>query len=166
MKTLYMVRHAKSSWENLQLSDHDRPLNSRGKQNAPEMGRRLKLKGILPDLLISSSAKRARNTAKKISKKIGYSISNIETTSDLYHADENSIIELVRNQDDSLDTIMIFGHNPGFTDCLNLLAGAGIYNIPTCGVAGIGFDFKSWKEVATGGGSIILYDYPKKDNSD
>ncbi len=162
MKTLYMVRHAKSSWDNLSLTDHDRPLNNRGKRNAPEMGQRLKSKGILPDLLISSTAKRAKSTAKQISKKIGYSENDIEWTSDLYHANENSIVDLVRNQDDNHDTIMIFGHNPGFTDCLNLLSGAGIYNIPTCGVAVIDLDVKSWREVAPGRGSLIFYDYPKK----
>ena len=162
MKTLYMVRHAKSSWADMSLSDHDRPLNGRGERNAPEMGKRLKERGIKPDLLVSSSANRAHTTAKMISKEIGYEEQKIVTTRELYHADEDDIVEFVQKQDDSIDSLMIFGHNPGFTDCVNLLSGAGYYNIPTCGIATITFETDTWKNVNGGNGDLQHYDYPKK----
>ena len=162
MKTLYMVRHAKSSWDDMSLGDHDRPLNGRGKRNAPEMGMRLKERGVSPDLLISSSANRAHSTAKMISNEIGYSKSDIELTRELYHADEEDIILFVQKQKDSANSLMIFGHNPGFTDCVNLLCGSGYYNIPTCGIAAMTFDTDSWKEVNSGRGTLEFYDYPKK----
>jgi len=162
MKTLYMVRHAKSSWDDMSLSDHDRPLNGRGKRNAPEMGKRLKERGVNPDLLISSSANRAHSTAKMISTEIDYSKSDIELTRELYHADEEDIISFVQKQNDEINSLMIFGHNPGFTDCVNLLTGEGYYNIPTCGIAAITFDTNSWKGIDRGKGSLEFYDYPKK----
>jgi phosphohistidine phosphatase len=162
MKTLYMVRHAKSSWDDMSLSDHDRPLNGRGEKNAPEMGRRLKDRGILPDLLISSSAVRAYETARKIAKEIGYLENRIANSKNLYHADEEDIIRWLQEQEDKNNSLMIFGHNPGFTECVNLLSGAGFYNIPTCGVVAMAFETELWSEVKAGTGTLIFYDYPKK----
>lgn len=165
MKTLYMVRHAKSSWDDMSLSDHDRPLNGRGEKNAPEMGKRLKDRGILPDLLLSSSAIRAYETARKIANEIGYVESRIVISKDLYHADEEDIVHFLQQQKDENHSLMIFGHNPGFTDCVNLLSEAGFYNIPTCGVVGITFNTDHWNDIQTGTGTLAFYDYPKKPRS-
>ena len=162
MKTLYMIRHAKSSWDDMSLSDHDRPLNGRGEKNAPEMGKRLKSRGIMPDHIISSSANRAFETAKRIANEIGFDINRINISKDLYHADEDDIIRFLQKQDDAYPSLMIFGHNPGFTDCVNLLTDQGFYNIPTCGVVAITFDIDQWREVKSGTGTLTLYDYPKK----
>jgi phosphohistidine phosphatase len=162
MKNVILVRHAKSSWENMFLSDHDRPLNPRGKRDAPEMGSRLKKKNINPSLMLSSTAKRARITAKKIAKKIGYKKNQISLTKALFHADDDSIFEIIKSIDDGHNTIMLFGHNPGITECANLLAGTIIDNIPTCGVASISFDCNSWKEIQRREGTMVFYDYPKK----
>ncbi len=162
MKNVILVRHAKSSWENMYLADHDRPLNPRGKRDAPEMGSRLKKKNINPSLMLSSTAKRARTTAKKIAKKIGYSKDEISLTKALFHADDHSIFRLIKTIDDSHKTVMLFGHNPGITECANLMAGSSIDNIPTCGIAFISFDCNSWKDIEPGEGTIVFYDYPKK----
>jgi phosphohistidine phosphatase len=162
MKNIVLVRHAKSSWENMFLSDHDRPLNPRGKKDAPDMGDRLKARELKPSLIISSTAKRARLTAKKIAKKIGFSKDRIMLTKALYHADDYSIFEIIKSLDDAHDTVMLFGHNPGITECANLLTGNNIINIPTCGAASISFNCSSWKDIEKRAGSMIFYDYPKK----
>ncbi len=161
MKNIILVRHAKSSWSNMALADHDRPLNERGKHNAPEMGKRLNKKRIQPDLLLSSTAKRARATAKKIAKEIDYPKEKIQTTKMLFHADGGNIIEVIKSLDDSLNTVMIFGHNPGFTTCSNALTGGAISNIPTCGVASIELHVQSWSETSPGLGMLLFFDYPK-----
>ena len=162
MKLLYLVRHAKSSWANMSLADHDRPLNNRGKRNAPEMGKRLHSRGILPDLLISSTAKRALSTAKKIALEINYEPNKIRTSRFLFHAGEEDIVELIRQQDNNLDSLMLFGHNPGFTYCVNLLSNAGIDNVPTCGIIAISFDTDSWRDIERDQGKLTFFDYPKK----
>ena len=162
MKKLFLVRHAKSSWDDPSLDDIDRPLNARGKENAPEMGERLKKQEILPDLLISSPAKRARSTAKKLAKKIGYPKNEIRIDDGLYHGSDDMLIDIVRKLPDSADGVMLFGHNPGFTDFTNQLCNINIYNIPTAGIVAIDFVIDSWQEVDFGKGDLEFFDYPKK----
>jgi len=162
MKTVYLVRHAKSSWDFPQLSDHDRPLNGRGKQAAPEMGKRLASRDILPDQLISSTAKRARRTAYAIAKEIGYEKKDIIKTKYLYHAGEEEMLSLVRRQHDDISSLMLFGHNPSFTYFANQLAGVSIENIPTSGVVAVEFDTDSWDSIRFGQGKLVFFDYPKK----
>jgi len=162
MKKLFIVRHAKSSWDSPYLDDHDRPLNKRGKDNGPEMGRRLANRNVLPDLMISSSAKRAFSTAKFIAKKISFPTSKIRKESLFYHGTIESIISIIQNVDDSVDILMIYGHNPGMTDLTNYLTGSMIYNIPTCGITEIDFYISSWISVEKYTGKLISFDYPKK----
>ena len=162
MKTLYLVRHAKSSWDFPHLSDHDRPLNGRGKRNAPEMGTRLASQGITPDLMITSSAKRARRTAFAIALEVGYAKKDIIRTKYLYHAGEDEMLSLVQKQHDDIHSLMLFGHNPGFTYFANALANASIDNIPTSGIAAIQFPVDAWKDVKFGEGELLFFDYPKK----
>ena len=165
MKRLFLVRHAKSSWEDPSLDDIDRPLNERGKRNAPEMGIRLRKQGIIPDLLISSPAKRALSTAKKISQEIGYPKKNIQIDDRLYHGSSNSMITLIKSIQGKINSIMIFGHNPGFTDFANMLCGINIYNIPTAGIVAIDFSTDDWSEVDFNTGELVFFDYPKKIHS-
>src|SRR5690348_14444773 len=136
MKTLYIVRHAKSSWDDPMLEDFDRPLNDRGKRDAPIMGRRLKEKDIHPSLILSSSAKRAFSTSKKIAKVIGYSKDKIKTTVDLFHASEEEILQAIQTLKDKHDSVMIIGHNPGLTEFVNTIMEEviEIENVPTCGI--------------------------------
>ena len=121
MKTLYVIRHAKSSWDLPGLPDFDRPLNERGKRDAPRMGKRLKEKRIVPDLMLSSPAKRALSTCKRIAEALGYSPDKIKTERSLYHADEDEILSVIKSVSDKHDVLMVFGHNPGLTDFTNQL---------------------------------------------
>jgi phosphohistidine phosphatase len=162
MKNIIFVRHAKSSWKDLSLADEDRPLNGRGKQDAPVMGMRLKERDIHPEILLSSTAKRARSTAKKIAKGIGFPKSSIQLESGLYHAGTSEILRIVHRLPNDSHQVMLFGHNPGFTGCVNDLSGSSIYNIPTCGIASINFDVENWDEVRPNGGVLLFFDYPKK----
>ncbi|MEM7550241.1 MAG: histidine phosphatase family protein [Bacteroidota bacterium] len=163
MKYLYIVRHAKSSWDFPHLSDHDRPLNKRGKRNAPEMGERLLSKSIIPDLMISSTAKRAYKTAFKIAEKLSYKEDNIILTKRLYHADVSDIVEVLSiDQNEQLESIMIFGHNPGLTYFSNWVSGESIDNVPTAGVVAVELPIVSWRDLREGSGKLIFFDYPKK----
>jgi len=161
-KFLYLVRHAKSSWDNPDLSDFERPLNSRGKRDAPKMGKRLKERQIKPDLIICSPAKRAKKTATKISKQINYDQDDIIYDSGLYHADPDTILEIVQQQPGEIESLMIFGHNPGFTEFANSISGMQIDNIPTAGLFVASFTVSQWSEIRFGTGNFELFDYPKK----
>lgn len=162
MRTLFLIRHAKSSWADLNIHDFDRPLNDRGKKNAPFMGKLLAKEKILPDLIISSPAKRAITTARKIAKEINYSIPKIEENKTIYEANVKTLLKIVNEINDKNKAVFLFGHNPGFTDFLNYLTGENIGNIPTCGIAEINFDVSSWKEISKDLGNLIRFDYPKK----
>lgn len=162
MKTLYLVRHAKSSWDNPALRDFDRPLNDRGKNDAPRMGKRLRKRGILPDFIISSSAKRARSTAKRIAEALGYPEKEIQLTETLYHAEPEVILSVIHRLPDSCNSVMLVGHNPGLTDFANQYIDVRIDNMPTCGVVAAQFDVRSWKDVGEAQGSLLFFDYPKQ----
>jgi len=163
MKTLYVIRHAKSSWTDPTASDFERGLNDRGKRDAPKMGKRLKEKEIHPDVVISSPAKRALSTAKRISEAIKFEKSMIQTESKLYHADEDAILSVIREINDNQQTAMIFGHNPGLTDFVNAVSGEeiNIDNVPTCGIVAFSLPVDSWKDVAWKTAKLLFFDYPK-----
>ncbi|MNR10188.1 phosphoglyceromutase [compost metagenome] len=158
-KQLLLVRHGKSDWGNLDLKDFDRPLNKRGKENAPEMAERLVNKGFKPDLLVSSPAKRAKSTAKYFAEAYGFD--QIQFEAAIYEANTTALLKVVNTLDDAADKVLMFGHNPGFTDFANELCNADIYNIPTAGMVLITFPFDSWELVSRGTGELIFFDYPK-----
>lgn len=161
MKTLYILRHAKSSWDSPGLADHDRPLNKRGETDAPAMGKYLKLAGVKPDLILSSTALRAKTTAELIAKEIGYDIEQIELTKRLYHAGEHEIMDVLAEIDSSINRVIITGHNPGFTYAINYFANHNLDNLPTCGIARIDFNVEHWHQIDRGRGKIIFIEYPK-----
>jgi phosphohistidine phosphatase len=165
MKTLYIIRHAKSSWEDPYQADFDRPLNKRGKRDAPRMGKRLKEKKILPDAMISSPAERALSTCKFIAEVIGFKQEHIRTDRKLYHANEDQVLSVIHKLNDKHHAVMIFGHNPGLTDFINRLARepVAIDNIPTCGVVAFKLPVSSWKEVEWEKSEVEFFDYPKKE---
>jgi phosphohistidine phosphatase len=160
MKTLYLARHAKSSWKQTELNDIDRPLNKRGKQNAPLMGKVLKEKEVRPELILTSPAKRARKTSYIISEQIGYPKNEIISDENIYEASTNVLMELVHNLDKKLSSVMIFGHNPALTMFNNYLSDIYIDNIPTAGISAIQFD-TDWNNIETGMGKSIFFIYPK-----
>ncbi len=163
MKTIILVRHAKSSWKDLGLDDFDRPLNKRGKRNAPFMGEKLKEIKIMPDLILSSPAKRAKRTAIDIAKAIGYPKKKIKYDDNMYHSSAWYLLEMVRNQDNKNETIMLFGHNPDFNIFADMLLKHNpVYNIPTTGVYCIRLDVDKWEKVQEGKGEAVFFDYPKR----
>ncbi|VAX26342.1 Phosphoglycerate/bisphosphoglycerate mutase [hydrothermal vent metagenome] len=162
MKTLYIVRHAKSSWDERGIPDHDRKLNARGLRDAPKMGEVLANKGYHPDIIYSSSANRALITAKIIAEKIGYPLDKIIVTRDIYDAITQDLVSLINRIDDEYKSAMMFGHNPGFTVLANILADKYIDNMPTCAVAVIELNVDSWKNVESDCGKLIAFEYPKK----
>ncbi|MEQ9300827.1 MAG: histidine phosphatase family protein [Cyclobacteriaceae bacterium] len=161
MKTLILIRHAKSSWDYPHLSDFDRPLNGRGKRDAPRMGSYLAEQSIHADLIVSSPANRAITTARTIQEYQTSSKPELIEEHPLYHASASAILRVVQRQSETADHLMIFGHNPGFTDFANQLTDHYIDNIPTCGVVGIEFEADSWTEVAIGDGRQLYFHFPK-----
>lgn len=162
MKTLYIIRHAKSSWKDETLSDFERPLNSRGLKAAPFMGKRMAEYDSMPDIILSSPAKRAIETAKIIAEEVGYNKDQIQMDEALYLASVNTLLEAIRGISDDHDTAYIFGHNPGMTMLVNFLTTYAIDNLPTCGIACILFEMDSWKDVGENRGSLRSFDYPRR----
>jgi len=162
MRELFILRHAKSSWDDPTLADFDRPLNSRGKEDAPLMGKYLAKLGVKPDLIISSPAKRAKKTAKIVAEQIGFDPRKIEFRETVYEASPQSLLYLVCQFPDSVKRVMLVGHNPGLTELANILGDIAIENIPTAGVVGIAFDTSRWEEACRMKGHTVLFDYPKK----
>ena len=165
MKTLYLVRHAKSSWKNPELSDIERPLSSRGKENAPKMGMLLKKQGDIPELIISSHAKRAFDTARKIAKELDYPVRKIEKDERLYLADKEDFLEVLTEVKKSVDKVMLVSHNFGITLFANFISESDIINIPTAGIARIDFEIKKWKEALNTKGKLVFFISPKKDTN-
>lgn len=162
MKTLTLVRHAKSSWKDAGLADRERPLNGRGEQDAPLMGARIKAGEIRPSLLISSPATRAWTTARIIAAEIGYPREFLQRDERLYLAGVSDIIAVLKEQDAGFNSIMLFGHNPGLTEFANYLVPDVTPNIPTCGVVAVTFDTEDWDLSLRPASDLLQFDYPKK----
>jgi phosphohistidine phosphatase len=163
MKRLILIRHAKSSWDDPTLSDHDRPLASRGLADAPKMAIRLSKRDIQADLLISSTALRAITTAQSVANALRYPVEEIVSEGSLFHASSRSILKYLRSQDDKHNTILIFGHNPGFTDLVTYLGGE-IENLPTSGQFGFKLNSTQWADLKPEMVDIWFFDYPKNKN--
>ncbi len=146
MKTLLVLRHAKSSWKDPDLGDHDRPLNKRGKRDAPRMGELLRSLDLLPDLIICSSAKRARQTAEAVADYSGYG-HEIIYTRDIYAADPEAYVEVLQEVAEDYACVMVIGHNPGLEDLLEMLTGEW-ERMPTATLAQIELPIESWQELA------------------
>lgn len=162
MKKLYLVRHAKSSWDYPQLSDHDRPLASRGLRDAPFMASMLEEQGVKPDRLVSSTAKRAYSTAVFFANAFGIDSEDILTERRVYHAMSSDVLDVVSAWPDEWNTVLLFGHNPTFTDVANYFTDNYIDNVPTCGIVGIEAEDDSWKSFRRREGRVVDYWYPKQ----
>ncbi len=162
MKTLTLVRHAKSSWKNPGLPDRMRPLNKRGRRAAPMMGRRLAEQGPPVELIVSSPAVRAAETAEAMAEEMEYPWDEIVTDDGLYEADGAEILMVIERQDDWIDHLMLIGHNPGLTELVNTLAHAGVENVPTCGVVRLVYDVEYWAQISEVQPVQVMFDYPKR----
>ena len=160
MKKVYFVRHAKSSWQNMELSDHDRPLNNRGKRDAPLMVKEFYKKEKVIPLLISSTAKRALTTAKVFAKELDIPKKNIIKDASLYHGGGEEFSNVVFQQDDEIDSLMIFGHNPGMTYFANEYTTRYIDNIPTTGIFKLESSKDQWPQFFDDA-KLTLFIYPK-----
>lgn len=161
MKNLILIRHAKSSWDNPAWSDLERPLNKRGKRDAPIMGRLMKEQGLLPDLILTSPARRARKTASKIAKEVGYPKEQIIIAESIYLQGTTKLIELIGTQNDETNRIFLIGHNPEMTELASHLTRSNIDNVPTCGIVSIEFPFDSWRRVSEEAGILTLFERPR-----
>ena len=145
MKTLLILRHAKSSWKNLTLADIDRPLNKRGKRDAPRMGSLLREKDLVPDLILSSPAVRARKTAKAVSKNSGYE-GETEIQPDFYPGDPYTFIDTLYTVPDDITSVLIIAHNPGLEDLLYVLTGESA-RMPTSALAQVSLPVDRWLDL-------------------
>ena len=162
VKTLLIVRHAKSSWDIGILTDFERPLNERGKKDAPVMAKRLIDRNILLDTFVSSPAKRAKKTAELFGEVFGKKTGNILLVSMLYHPEVNNFYEAVEQLDNSARTVAIFSHNPGITAFINTLTDTvRIDDMPTCGVFGIQIHSDKWTDFKKAKKQFLFFDYPK-----
>ena len=161
MKRILFIRHAKSDWSEPFLEDVDRPLNSRGKRDAPEMGKRLNSRHIQVDIILSSPSKRTKQTLKLISAEAGWDETERVFNEGLYLSSKSNFLEAIESVDNALNTMAIVSHNPGTTYIVNYLSNSSISNIPTCGMALIEFDTENWKEISGGTGKLVFYDFPK-----
>lgn len=161
MKTLLIIRHAKSSWENAIVNDMDRPLNERGRRDAPAMAQRLLRSGVRIDLFVSSPAKRARTTAELFIQEFGKERKDILFIPELYHAPVQGFRDSIMTLDDRFDSIALFSHNPGITAFVNSLTSVRVDNMPTCGVFAVKSGAANWAEFPMADKEFWFFDYPK-----
>lgn len=162
MKTLIVVRHAKSSWDEPGISDFNRPLSERGERDAPRMAKRLKEKDLAISTVLSSPAVRALETCKVFVKVLGLGEEQIQMEKGLYHAGDEMILNVVKGINDNSDIAMIFGHNPGLTEFVNNLTEADIENIPTTGIVCCNLEVEKWGDMTWGCGNRDFFDWPKR----
>ncbi|UPT77120.1 histidine phosphatase family protein [Sulfurovum sp. XGS-02] len=160
MKNLYLIRHAKSDWSDESQSDFERGLNKRGQKAIPTMAKALKEKKVMPDLILSSSAKRAQLTAKGLAKEIGYT-GNIKYSDALYMAEPLDVISMIKEIKDKYDDVFIIGHNPETTELTDLMLDDYIDNVPTLGIVALKFPIKHWKKLKPEKVKLNFFIYPK-----
>ena len=162
LRNLSFVRHAKSSWENHALPDILRPLNNRGKRDAPLMASKMLSIGNAPELIITSPAVRAKTTAQAFAEAFDLSSRKVVEREILYSADVRDIVEVVQTVDDSIRSIFVFGHNPTLTILANSFAGVDIDNVPTCGVLQVKTMVDHWKDWTPEISAFVGFYYPKQ----
>ena len=160
-KKLLLIRHAKSSWKQTELDDHDRPLNHRGKKDAPDTGNRLKQRNTLPDIIYTSTATRTVLTAKAICKVLDFSPCKIQLTPELYHASSAELIHFIKKITNQFSEVIIFGHNLGLIDLASDIWNLPILNIPTSGVIELIFEISSWQGIDRKSIQSAKFDFPK-----
>jgi phosphohistidine phosphatase len=162
MRKIYLVRHAKSSWDDNKLKDIERPLNKRGEKDAPFMGKLMKEKEIKPDLIISSPAERALETAKIFCNEMKVDENQISVEQGLYNAGKKELLNVINSFDDKVTSVMLFSHNPGLSDLANYLTSGKVYDLPTCGIVSLNCKIDSWTELGDINCELDFFEYPKK----
>lgn len=159
MRTLLILRHAKSSWKDTGLLDHDRPLNKRGKRDSPRVGELILQQGLVPDLIVSSTAKRARSTARRVAKACGYA-GEIRLTPQFYHAPAGIYIEVLNQVSDDYSRVMVVGHNPGMEELVGRLGRSCV--MPTAALANLSLPIDKWSALdGVTKGKLVHVWYPR-----
>lgn len=161
-KTLYLVRHAKSSWSDINVSDFDRPLNKRGLHDAPMMGKRLKHRNVKPDIILCSPAKRTRQTVEFVLQEIGGSIDSVQFDENIYEASTGTLLSLIKALPDACTSAMLIGHNPSMHELAHRLSDVNIGRMPTCAIATIDLAIDRWREIDACTKRLVDFDCPKK----
>lgn len=161
MKTLYLVRHAKSSWDNPSVSDSERTLNERGLRDAAFMADFAKKQGVEPDRIVTSPARRALMTAAIFGRALGIDEADFQIESTIYHAAPSEILSIVSALPDADETVIVFGHNPTFTDVANRFSKKFIDNVPTCGIVRIEAAVGSWRDFLPENAAATGFFFPK-----
>ncbi len=160
MRSLFLIRHAKSSWDDASQTDFDRPLNSRGHRDAPEMAKRLHEKRENIDLFISSPAKRTLTTCEYFAKTFGKKNKDIIKAPQLYEANPPAFFDVIAQLNDLFDSVAIFSHNPAITDFVNSLTEIRIDNMSTCAIFAVQAKTQKWKEFKDAKKTFLFLDYP------
>jgi phosphohistidine phosphatase len=162
-KVLHVVRHAKSSWDFDGTADIDRTLKPKGIRNAYEIARKMKLSELIPDKIFSSPANRALHTALIFARVFEFPLTDLRITEVLYETSADKIAEMIRELDDDCQSVMIFGHNPDFTDLANYFLKTPIDNIPTAGAVTLKFNTNSWAELTRANFEKHIFNFPGND---
>ena len=162
-KRLLLMRHAKSSWSDPELSDAERPLNKRGLRDAPRMGGRLRerLAGTRPTI-VASTALRSRATANLLAGELGIAEAAVRILPELYLATPAELASAVELLDDALECVLLVGHNPGMTEFAAEMSGEALGHLPTCGVVALSLPVSSWVDTRPGSGTVLWLDCPKR----
>lgn len=163
MKEVYFSRHAKSSWEHFSLKDFDRPLNARGKSDAPLMAEKLfqKIDGKLIDAILSSPSERTIQTLLPFAKQFGIYKDMIFHDKNLYHAEAEMLVESLWQLNDTINSVLVFAHNPGMSVLINQISEDHISNVSTCGLFKVVFQANNWSEIDVNKANLEFYIYPK-----
>ncbi len=161
-KTLFLVRHAKSDWQHVGITDHERPLNHRGTRDIAVIAARVAAWPDRPAIIVTSSALRALTTAQSMAAALGFVPSALQVRDEIYHADADTLLDVIQGLDDRYARVMLVGHNPGMTEIANELTDSAIDNMPTCAVAVLRFDVASWAAVRRHSATLVDFDFPKR----
>ena len=156
-----MIRHAKSSWKDIDASDFERGLTKKGRKNIDTIGSYMKLRGVKPDLILASCARRTEETAGLLARKLEYD-GPVNYMQELYFTDTETLKQIIMLQESDIDTIFVIGHNPQITDMANTLIDEHISKIPTMGVVAIDFDIERWSDIWERKGKMDFFIYPKQ----
>jgi phosphohistidine phosphatase len=161
MKTLYLLRHAKSSWSFDELSDQERPLNDRGRDDAPLMGQALAKRHIHPDIIVSSPAVRAMSTALLVAREMQFPHEKIKVEPGIYGAEVDDLLAIIKDLPDAAGSVLLVGHNPTITGVANVLSPSSLNEMPTAAVVCLRFSCDHWEEVSQVNAEFYFYDYPR-----
>ena len=159
MKILYLIRHAKARKDS-GIADIERPLAKEGKEQISLIGKRLKKYKVISDIIYSSPAKRALDTAKRIARIVSFPVERIEVVESIYASSVPRLLKIIKKIDDLTGSVMLFGHNPEFFDLANYLASSRIDKFPTCGAFCLEFDIKSWDDLTKNIGKVVFFECP------